>query len=278
MHPMLRRAYSGPIRAVILDWAGTAVDYGSWAPVAVFLRLFEQCGVIITPEDARAGMGLMKKDHLRAILARPAVAAAWQSVCGAPPAEHDIERLFAQFIPLQMSVVRDYAVPIPGLLDALAALRERAIKIGSTTGYLRAMMDILAPAAAAHGYRPDSIVCPDDVPVGRPAPWMCFQNAMQLGVYPMAALVKVGDTPVDIEEGLNAGMWTVGVTLTGNLLGLTRTDVDALTPSERAEAHARIGEQLRAAGAHLIIEGVWDLLRAIDEIEERIRCGETPAT
>ncbi|PMP81902.1 MAG: phosphonoacetaldehyde hydrolase, partial [Roseiflexus castenholzii] len=69
MPPMKRRAYCGPVQAVILDWAGTAVDYGSWAPVAVFLRLFEQHGVTITPEDARAGMGLMKKDHLRAILA-----------------------------------------------------------------------------------------------------------------------------------------------------------------------------------------------------------------
>lgn len=276
MQSIVRRAYRGPIRAVILDWAGTAVDYGSWAPVAVFLRLFEQHGVTITPEDARAGMGLMKKDHLRAILDRPAVAAAWRSIYGAPPAEHDIENLFAQFIPLQLSVVRDYAAPIPGLLDALAVLRKRGIKIGSTTGYLRAMMDILAPAAAAHGYLPDSIVCPDDVPAGRPAPWMCFENAMQLGVYPMAALVKVGDTPVDIEEGLNAGMWTVGVTLTGSLLGLTGAGVAALAPQERADAHARIGAQLSAAGAHLVIEGVWDLPRAIDAIEERIQRGETP--
>lgn len=276
MPPMRRRAYCGPVQAVILDWAGTAVDYGSWAPVAVFLRLFEQHGVTITPEDARAGMGLMKKDHLRAILARPTVAAAWRSVSGAPPTEHDIDELFAQFIPLQLSVVQDYAIPVPGLIDVVKEIRKRGIKIGSTTGYLRAMMDMLAPAAAAHGYRPDSIVCPDDVPAGRPAPWMCFRNAMQLGVYPMAALVKVGDTPVDIEEGLNAGMWTVGVTLTGSLLGLTQTDVDALTPSERVEAHTRIGEQLRAAGAHHIIEGIWDLPHAIDEIEERLQRGETP--
>lgn len=105
---------------------------------------------------------------------------------------------------------------------------------------------------------------------------MCFQNAMQLGVYPMAALVKVGDTPVDIEEGLNAGMWTVGVTLTGSLLGLTGAEVASLTPQERADAHARIGAQLSATGAHLVIEGVWDLLHAIDDIEERVRRGETP--
>lgn len=276
MQPMVRRAYCGPIRAVILDWAGTTVDYGSWAPVVVFLRLFEQHGVIISPEDARAGMGLMKKDHLRTILERPTVAAAWRSVHGASPTTHDIDTLFEQFIPLQTSILQEYAKPIPGLIDVLADLRKRGIKVGSTTGYTRAMIDMLAPAAAAHGYLPDSIVCPDDVPAGRPAPWMCFQNAMHLGVHPMAALVKVGDTPVDIEEGLNAGMWTVGVTLTGSLLGLSESDVHALTPQERVEVHTRIGSQLYAAGAHLVIEGIWDLLPAIDEIEARIRCGETP--
>lgn len=101
-------------------------------------------------------------------------------------------------------------------------------------------------------------------------------NAMRLGVYPMAALIKVGDTPVDIEEGLNAGMWTVAVTLTGSLSGKTRSDVEALSPQQRASIHAQIGEQLLAAGAHLVIEGVWDLPCAVQQIEERMLHGETP--
>ena len=276
LHAIARRRYRGAIGAVILDWAGTAVDYGSFAPIAVFLRLFADQGVVITPEDARAGMGLMKKDHLRTILARPTVRSAWQSVHGAPPSEPDIDGLFEQFIPLQTSVLKEYAEPIPGMIEATVELRKRGIKIGSTTGYLRAMMATLAPIAAAHGYHPDCIVCPDDVPAGRPAPWMCFMNAMRLEVYPMAALIKVGDTPVDIEEGLNVGMWTIGVTLTGNLLGKTRSDVEALSPQQRASIHAQIGEQLLAAGAHLVIEGVWDLPCAVQQIEERMLHGETP--
>ncbi len=278
MTTVSQRPYRGPLRAVILDWAGTVVDHGSFAPTAVFLRLFADRGVPITSEDARVGMGLMKKEHLRAILARPAVAAAWEAVHGAPPTAGDIEDLFARFVPLQLAVLADHAEPIPGLLETVAELRRRGLKIGSTTGYLRAMMDVLAPAAAAQGYAPDCLVCSDEVPAGRPAPWMCFLNAMRLGVYPMAALVKVGDTPVDMEEGLNAGMWTVGVTLTGSPLGLTAAKVATLTPQERAEARARIGGQLLAAGAHLVIEGVRDLPGAIDELEARLRCGETPLT
>lgn len=270
------RSYRGPIQAVILDWAGTAVDYGSFAPTAVFLRLFESRNIQITPEDARSGMGLMKKDHLRTILARPSVAEAWRSVHGTPASEYDIENLFNNFVPMQLSVLREYAEPISGLIDVIEELRSRAIKFGSTTGYIRAMMDVLAPEARKRGYEPDCIVCPDEVPAGRPFPWMCFQNAIELGVYPMQAMVKVGDTLPDVEEGLNAGMWTVGLSLTGNLLGLSEAQVDALTPEEKEDASQRIESQLYRAGAHYVIDGIWDLPDVLDEIEFRLAHGEHP--
>jgi len=273
---VFRRAYRGRVQAVILDWAGTTVDYGSFAPTAVFLRLFESQGVTITAEDARSGMGLMKKDHLRAILARPAVAEAWQAVHGAPAIEADVEAMFNNFVALQTSVLADYADPIPGLLDVVGDLRARGIKIGSTTGYLSAMMAVLGPEAARRGYAPDCIVCPDEVPAGRPYPWMCYQNAIRLGVYPNEAIVKVGDTLPDIEEGLNAGMWTVGVALTGNLLGLREAEVNALTAEERQAARERIAGQLYRAGAHAVVDGIWDLPLALERIERWLSQGERP--
>jgi phosphonoacetaldehyde hydrolase len=271
-----RRSYRGPVRGVVLDWAGTAVDYGSFAPTAVFLRLFEGQGVPITPDDARSGMGLMKKDHLRVILSRPAVAEAWQAAHGAPPSEADVDHLFDNFVVLQTSILTEYADPIPGLQAALQELRARNIKIGSTTGYLSPMMDVLGPEAARRGYTPDCLVCPDQVPAGRPLPWMCYQNAMQLGVYPMEAMVKVGDTLVDVEEGLNAGMWVIGVSLTGNLVGLTEAEAQALSPQARQAASQRAADQLLRAGAHLVIEGIWDLPQALDEIARRLAQGERP--
>lgn len=273
---VFRRSYRGPVRAVILDWAGTAVDYGSFAPTAVFLRLFESRGVAISPSDARVGMGLMKKDHLRAILARPAVAAAWQAARGAPATESDVDDLFENFIPMQAAILADYAEPIPGLLEALRELRSRGIKIGSTTGYLRSMMDILAPEAARRGYSPDCIVCPDEVPAGRPSPWMCYQNAMQLGVYPMEALVKVGDTVPDIEEGLNAGMWSVGISLTGNVVGLREEEVEAMGEARREAARREAESHLYRAGAHRVMDGIWGLPAALDEIEAHLKQGDRP--
>jgi len=271
-----KRTYRGPLKAVILDWAGTMVDYGSFAPTAVFLRLFENRNVKITAADARSGMGLMKKDHLRTILARPLVAEAWKSAHGGPASEEDIDGLFEDFVPLQISVLKEFAEPIPGALAVVKEMRERSLKIGTTTGYIRSMMEILAPQAKENGYEPDCIVCPDEVPAGRPYPWMCYQNAIQLGVFPLQAFVKVGDTLPDIEEGLNAGMWTVGLSLTGNLLGLKESEVDALLPEERIRALKKNEAQLYQVGAHYVIDGIWDLPDVLNDIEFRLAQGETP--
>ncbi len=271
-----RRSYRGEIKAVILDWAGTAVDYGSFAPTAVFLRLFEAEGVKISVDDARSGMGLMKKDHLKTILARPGVAEAWKAVHGAPVSNQDIDTLFNNFVPMQISVLMEYATPIPGLIAIIKQLRGRGMKIGSTTGYIRSMMDILAPEAEKLGYSPDCIVCPDEVPGGRPYPWMCYQNAMQLGVFPMHAMIKVGDTLPDIEEGLNAGMWTVGLSLTGNLLGLNKEEVTAFSAEEKFTARESASSQLYQAGAHYVIDGIWDLPGPLSDIEARLAHGEHP--
>lgn len=270
MENITGRSYRGDIKAVILDWAGTAVDYGSFAPTAVFIRLFASRGVKISPDDARSGMGLMKKDHLRTILARPAVIEAWKSVFGSVATEAEVDDLFENFIPMQLNVLKDYAEPIPGLQSTIKELRQRGIKIGSTTGYIRSMMNILAPESAKRGYQPDCIVCPDEVPAGRPYPWMCYQNAMQLGVYPMASMVKVGDTLIDIEEGLNAGMWTVGLSLTGNLVGLNEAEIEALSFDERNEVRKRAEAQLYQAGAHYVIDGIWDLPVALDKIQAKM--------
>ena len=150
------------------------------------------------------------------------------------------------------------------------------MKIGSTTGYTREMMEILVPAAKANGYDPDAWVSATDVPAGRPYPWMCYQNAMKLDVFPMEAFVKIGDTLVDIEEGLNAGMWTIGLSISGNLLGLTEAEVRELPREVLAARRKEIAATLYRAGAHYVVDGLWDCPRIIAEINIRLREGERP--
>lgn len=272
----ISRRSVGSLTGIILDWAGTTVDYGCHAPVTVFRAVFEQRGVQITTEQARAPMGLEKKDHIRTIARMPPVAQQWQDVHGQPWTEADIDAMYHSFTPLQLEVLADHANLVPGVLDVVADCRARNLKIGSTTGYSRVMMNVLLPEAANRGYTPDACVCPEEVPAGRPFPWMCYQNAMQLGTYPLATMVKVGDTLPDIAEGLNAGMWTVGITKTGNELGLAETEVAKLPAQELAQRLTEIEQRMRQAGAHFVLETIADLPPVLDEIESRLRRGELP--
>lgn len=264
------------IQGVIFDWAGTSVDFGSCAPTAVFRRLFEKRAIAIRDEQIRAPMGLPKREHLRALLALPEISGQWRERYGHPAAEEDLETLYREFVPLQIECIRDYARPIPGALPLTAELRRQGIKIGSTTGYTRAMMEVLAPAAQAHGYAPDTWVCPDDVPAGRPYPWMAYLNAIRLEVFPLHTIVKIGDTLTDIQEGLNAGMWTIGLALSGNMLGMPEKEYLAQSPETLQPLRQAIAERFVQAGAHVVCDGAWDCLPALNLIDARIAEGHRP--
>jgi phosphonoacetaldehyde hydrolase len=265
-----------PLRGVIFDWAGTTVDYGCRAPVAVFIEIFRRRGVAISAGQARGPMGMEKQDHIRAIAALPEVAAAWGAANGRPCDEEDVAAMYRQSLPLQIEMVRAHADLIPGAAEVVAALRERGLAIGATTGYSRAIMAELLPAAARQGYAPDVTVCADEVPAGRPAPWMAIQAARELGLYPMAALVKVGDTAPDMAEGRNAGMWAVGLSQTGNELGLTADEAARLDPADLAGRLGAIAQKLRRAGAHEVVSGIDALPDALRRIAERAASDERP--
>lgn len=264
------------LKAVILDWAGTTIDYGCMAPTIVFIELFEEQGVPITLEEARTPMGMYKRDHIAAITRMQAVAERWQQKHGRLPDDSDVQRIFEAFAPRQLAIIAAYTTLIPGVTEAIADFRARGLKIGSCTGYTRQMMDVVVPEAAKRGYQPDAVICPDDVPAGRPAPWMCYMNAMQLNVFPQASIVKIGDTLVDIAEGLNAGVWTIGLAKTGNELGLSEIDANAILDAELREKLRPIYTKMTAAGAHYVVDGLADVPAVLDEINTRLAQGEKP--
>lgn len=270
------RPYTGSVQAVVLDWAGTAVDFGCMGPVMPFVEAFARRGVTVTVEEARRPMGLMKRDHIQAMLASPDVAAKWRKAFGREPTDGDVQELYLELEGLVIATLSRHSAPVPGLMEALDGFRKRGVKIGSTTGYTRPMMEVLVPAAMEKGYRPDSIVCSSDVPRGRPFPFMCFQNAMNLEIYPMESMVKIGDTVADIHEGLNAGMWTVGITLTGNELGLTEAEAAELETGELDRRLAAIGDKFIAEGAHYVAEDIGRCVAVIDAINARLAKGERP--
>jgi len=271
-----RRTYRGPIEAVLLDWAGTTMDFGYIAPAVVFVEVFKRRGVPIDMAEARAPMGAHKRVHIQRITELDSVRARWQARHGRLPDEADVNRMFKEFVPLQLKCLSDYSELIPGTLEAVAELRKRGIKIGSTTGYMTEMMKINLRDAARQGYKPDSTVCASEVPAGRPYPYMCLQNVMNLGVTTVEACVKVDDTVPGVEEGLNAGMWTIGLAVSGNEVGLSLKEWKKLSKAEKEEKRARAHRRMAQAGAHYTVDTIAEMMPCIDDIEERIRRGERP--
>ncbi|NKJ45378.1 phosphonoacetaldehyde hydrolase [Burkholderia sp. SG-MS1] len=264
------------VKAVIFDWAGTVVDYGSLAPMGAFVETFEQFGVPITIDEARGPMGMAKRPHIAALMALPRVARAWTDKYGHAPNDADIDAIYDVFVPKNIAVAASYSTVIPGVAEVVSALREDDVRIGTTTGYTREIIDEIVPGAAAQGFSPDSIVCTGDTPEGRPSPYMIYRTLPALGVWRAKEVIKVDDTAVGIEEGLNAGTWTVGVAVSGNAFGMTEAQVKALSPDEFASRRHAAFEKLQAAGAHYVIDSVADLMPVAYEIDTRLARGERP--
>ena len=259
------------VKAVVFDWAGTMIDFGSIAPMAVFVEVFGRFGITVSVADARKPMGAPKRDHIRAMLAELHIAAQWQDRHGRAPTEADIDEVYRVFVPMNEEVVADYADLIPGAADTVRWLRARGIRIGSTTGYTRSIMERVLPVAASQGYAPDNLVCADDLSEGRPGPLMMYQCFVDLAAYPPAAVVKVDDTAPGITEGVAAGCVTVGLALSGNEVGLTAAELAALPDAERDALRSRATAILRAAGADHVIDTVADLPALIEAMEASAR-------
>jgi phosphonoacetaldehyde hydrolase len=255
------------IEGVIFDWAGTTVDYGCFAPLHVFIEVFKEKNVSITLDEARKPMGLLKIEHIRALLEMPRVKQEWQNVHGTVPSEADVQELYPKFEEKLFKSLAEFTTPIPGVLAVIDSLRKKGIKIGSTTGYTGEMIEIVAENAKKKGYAPDVIATSDLVKEGRPYPWMCYYVAMKLGIYPMNHLMKIGDTTTDMLEGRNAGMWTVGVILGSSTLGLTEEEVNSMDAALLEQKKEVARKELYDAGAHYVIDSIKDLPQLIEKIE-----------
>lgn len=258
------------IKAVIFDWAGTIIDYGCLAPTQVFIEVFRKMDIIISMEEARTPMGLAKKDHVRALFRLDTVQKQWLAEYGRIPSESDVENIYSELEPALAAIVKDYCDPIPGAIKLIKSLQHQGIKVGTTTGYVEEMMNNIIPITSAIGLLPDAIVSSSEVSAGRPAPWMIYLNCEIMDVYPLNQMVKIGDTIADIQEGKNAGMWTIGLTKSGNELGLSLADADAADPIWLAEKIAHAGRKLLNAGADFVAEGVWDCWPILEEIDRQI--------
>ena len=264
------------LQAVILDWAGTVVDFGSFAPTQIFVEAFAEFDVQVSIEEARGPMGMGKWDHIRTLCDQPQVAERYRKAFGRTPTDADVTAIYERFMPLQIEKIAEHSALIPGALDTLTALRGQGIKIGSCSGYPKQVMDKVVALAATNGYVADHVVATDEVPNGRPWPAQALANVIALGIDDVAACVKVDDTVPGILEGRRAGMWTVALTCSGNALGLTYEQFRALDTDTLASERQRIEAMFEASRPHYLIDTITDLPRVINEINQRLARGEMP--
>jgi len=261
------------IKAVIFDWAGTIIDYGCLAPTQVFIEVFHSKGLQLSIEEARTPMGLAKKDHVRELLKLDSILKQWIKKYDRIPSEADVEAIYAELEPALTMIVKNFSTPIPGAVELFNLLKSQGIKVGTTTGYVAEMMKNILPLATANGLIPDSVVNSSEVSAGRPFPWMIYRNCEKMNVFPLNQMVKIGDTVADIEEGINAGMWTIGLTKSGNELGLSLSDAQKADPIWLQEKIAHARHRLLDAGADFVAEGVWECLPILEEIDLQIESG-----
>ena len=262
------------IKLAVFDWAGTTVDYGCFAPVQVFLEIFKEKGIDVTLEEARAPMGLLKIDHIKAMLSGERVAGLWEEKYKRKWNEEDVNELYSTFETKLFKILAEYTEPVPHCVETIKKIREMGIKIGSTTGYTQEMMEIVTAGAAEKGYTPDFYITPSLVPAGRPAPYMIYQNMLVLEEWDSDCVIKVGDTISDIKEGRNAKVWTVGLLKGSSELGLSKEEVETIEESELKEKMEYTAQKMFAAGAHFVIEDISKVPMIIGVINKRLAAGE----
>ena len=264
------------LQAAILDWAGTVVDFGSFAPTQIFVEAFAEFDVPVSIEEARGPMGMGKWDHIRTLCDQPQIAERYKKVFGRAPTDDDVTAIYQRFMPLQIEKIAEHSALIPGALHTIAALREQGIKIGSCSGYPAQVMAKVVELAAINGYVADHVVATDEVPNGRPWPAQALANVIALGIDDVAACVKIDDTVPGILEGRRAGMWTVALVCSGNALGLTYEQYCALDTDRLIAERKRIHALFEGSRPHYLIDTISDLPDVISDINKRLANGEMP--
>ena len=273
-----QRGYRGRVKGLVLDWSGTTADAYVLAPAVVFVEVFKKHGVEISMVEARGPMGLRKDLHIKTLTEDPDIAERWKGVHGNYPGEGEVAKMFADFVPMQLDCLQKYTTLLPGVAETTQKFQKDGIKIGSSTGFVRSMVDVLEADAKKQGYVPDASVAGDEVVNGaRPKPFMVYRNLDLMDVSPIQSVVKVDDTISGVGEALEAGCWGVGIARYSNYMNIdTLEQGESLSGDDLARRLEFSRETLRKSGAHYVIDTFDQLVGVIDDVNQRLARGERP--
>tara|TARA_B100001123_G_C15218919_1_gene990412 strand:- start:158 stop:1003 length:846 start_codon:yes stop_codon:yes gene_type:complete len=199
------------IRACIFDLGGTIVDKYSLTPFLSLKGAFALKNINVFQDLLQKDMGLKKIDHIDKILKDKKIIHQWEYRYGKVPDENDKYEIYDNFHTCQLlNQSKDMEV-IPQTYKCLQKLKNNNIKIGITTGFSKPIMNDVIRLFDLEKYIDSNVssTCFDDP--GRPHPFMIYKNMEYLNIDDPKHIIKIDDTCVGIQEGKNAGCWTVGV-------------------------------------------------------------------
>lgn len=185
---------------VIFDLAGPTVEDHGQVPAAFTAALAEQ-GIAVTPEQIRAVRGSSKRQALQ------------QLIPAGPESSRLVEQAHTQFrAHLAQRYSREGVRAIAGAEAAFQWLRARGVAVALNTGFDRDITELLLGALGWGAGMVQAVVCGEDVPQGRPAPYLIFRAMEQTGARSVHRVANIGDTTLDLQAGYNAGVrWNIGV-------------------------------------------------------------------
>lgn len=194
-----------PIKLVVFDMAGTTVHDENFVAKALCEALSLH-GYEVPVDDANKVMGIAKPVAIGMLLDQHG--GNRQNI---PAIHQDFLRIMIRFYK-EMPGIRE----MDGAAETFRTLRQKGVKVALDTGFSRDITDTILDRLGWLGNDVlDATVASDEVPNGRPHADMIFRAMEQTGITDVAMVAKVGDTPVDLQEGANAGCGLVIGVLSG---------------------------------------------------------------
>jgi phosphonatase-like hydrolase len=199
----------GAVDLVVFDMAGTTIeDHGE--VLTAFKAALGKNQISVSEDFLQKWRGASKKEVLR------------QCIEGQFGKEsHDnpkrIDQAYADFRHLLEALyVQEGVRPIPGAAETFKWLRDRSIRIALTTGFYRKVTDLILQQVGWNSGAVEASICSDEVPRGRPAPYMIFRAMEATRADDVHHVVNVGDTALDLLSGHYAGVRGIVGVLTGS--------------------------------------------------------------
>ena len=214
------------IQIVVFDIAGTTVqDTGNVAKA--FIDAFGEFSMEIPADTVNHVMGFRKIDAIKMLVPDDSNEALIEQ----------IHKAFTRNI-LELYKIDPDLKPLPYAEETFQQLKQAGIKIALNTGFTRVVTNaILKRLQWNTPEMIDMVICSDEVPEGRPQPYMIRHIMDQLQVTDSKAVAKVGDTRIDVEEGRNAGCGLVVSVTTG---AYTRAELELYQPDHIIDSLAEL--------------------------------------